>query len=889
MKFPDHRLRKFLVGEARREIALAHCDTCLHSSSMLVSTCEYIGIGCRKDQEAARATIGRVGLGLELIESQINFLRSEETQMVYNNWVLRILVYYGLIDFGILANIDEIVAEEAELSQELAGVQTVLGPSHNIAFQIRERLGLLAEERRDWRRACDIYVDLITENDKAHGYGPSHPTTILLRISLSNCLCALGQDGSAAKCALLAHRSCLENAQIGRDHPLTALALEVRGRLHETRGEWSQSERFLRLASKIKQRFYGDRHPRTLQSQFNLGEVLLSQRKLPRLEKLSRSTYRAALGVIGADHPDTLAYLVQHLQCLHFLGRLEEVETRVITLLDRAVPRLSNGHPVMRDARYLLGLNYFEQQRWKLALPLLEEALHSKDSQKSALRIDRDTNSAMQSLAILYSKIGRLHDARELLEQARDNLQRGGSGLADSPDKLLAAINLAGVLYDLNAFDDAEELGLECLAKCMKRLGAQNWITILCMGNLSDVYSTKELHTQAELLCRLVVQHTNILYGRRSSETVASLSQLASHLHDSGDCAQAVETQLSAYQESCEILGPRHPETVRALRQLAEMRFAEGKEAQSLELVRQVLADQRALAGDDDSQTLNDAFALSFVQEAAGQDDAAAHLQKLVMEKIATLSEDVKLECLQQLLEVAANYHTRAPLKESAFQFLRRVLEAIRHLAGSDSDEALQATYVVGGMCLSRKMPSMAVQLYREALNSLLQQHAAHHDDYGEEGDGLEIVGAKTGLAISLAVAGRLVEAAEQSTEAVVMAERKEGNGEGRDVLAAAASLAFSVASSGDWNQAKVVAVRYLSQSGKHFPAATVSTIASGHDIALATVAQLALWTTPRWPWDDLFCRSGFGGGWEDAKRADEDRKLRDWALKIRRLRIPIF
>jgi non-specific serine/threonine protein kinase/serine/threonine-protein kinase len=91
------------------------------------------------------------------------------------------------------------------------------------------------------------------------------------------------------------------------DPELQAQMMNVMGSVYQSLGLTSKAEPLLRRAVKIRQRALGPRNPDTLQSKYDLAELLTHEGHYPEAEKLCRETLDGRRSVLGPGHRDTLS------------------------------------------------------------------------------------------------------------------------------------------------------------------------------------------------------------------------------------------------------------------------------------------------------------------------------------------------------------------------------------------------------------------------------------------------------------------------------------------------------------------------------------------------------------------------------------------------------
>ena len=94
---------------------------------------------------------------------------------------------------------------------------------------------------------------------------------------------------------------------LGNRHPITLTSINNLGNLLGSKGDFAAAKPLLREALEVKRETLGNRHPSTLSSISNLGLLLKAKGDLAAAEPLLREALEVQRETLGNRHPSTLS------------------------------------------------------------------------------------------------------------------------------------------------------------------------------------------------------------------------------------------------------------------------------------------------------------------------------------------------------------------------------------------------------------------------------------------------------------------------------------------------------------------------------------------------------------------------------------------------------
>jgi tetratricopeptide (TPR) repeat protein len=329
----------------------------------------------------------------------------------------------------------------------------------------------------------------------------------------------------------------------------------------------------------------GPEHPGTLASRSGLACALHLLGRLEDAEAEHRVVLDGRTAVLGADDPDTLASRSYLAGVLRDQGRLAEAEAEHRAVLEARIRVLGADDPgTLASRSYLAGV-LREQGRLAEAEA---EARAVLDGRTRVLGPDhRDTLASRSDLAVILRAHGRLAEAEA---EHRAELEARSRTLgSDHPETLSSRGDLASALRAQGRLEEAEAEYAAIAETIAGMLGADHPAALTARSNLALVLRARGRLVEAEAEHRAILDGRIGVLGAEHPETLASRGNLASVLAARGRLEEA-ETEHRAIAETmCRVLGADHPSALGSRGNLALVLSALGR-------LEEAEADHRAIA-----------------------------------------------------------------------------------------------------------------------------------------------------------------------------------------------------------------------------------------------------------------------------------------------------
>jgi tetratricopeptide (TPR) repeat protein len=383
----------------------------------------------------------------------------------------------------------------------------------------------------------------------------------------------------------------------------------------QDRAEW---------ALRIRTGVLGAEHPDTLASVCDLAQVLQNQGKYEAAEEMNRRALEGREKVLGRHHADTLksvANLAMAMQCQGKYERAEQMNRRAIEGREEMLgpDHADTLSSVSSHAEVLL-----LQGKYEAAEEMNRRALEGREK---VLGHDHpDTLTSVSNLALVLRKQGKYGAAEEMNRRALE--EREMMLGPDHPDTLTSVNNLALVLQDQGKYGAAEEMNRRALTGFEKMLGPDHPDTLASIDNLAAVLRRQGKYDAAEEMNRRAMVGYEKVLGPDHPDTLTSVNNLASVLQDQGRYEAAEEMNRRALTGYEKTLGCDHPYTLTSVSVLAVVLRNQGKYDAAEEMNRRALEGREKVLGRDHPHTLASVESLVSVLQCQNKYDAAEEIKR---------------------------------------------------------------------------------------------------------------------------------------------------------------------------------------------------------------------------------------------------------------------
>jgi tetratricopeptide (TPR) repeat protein len=285
-----------------------------------------------------------------------------------------------------------------------ADAMGITGP----ASQLMTQVGLLFHAKAAYARAEPLYRRALAIDEAS--LGKDHP---IVASRLNNLAALLRTTNRLGEAEPLYRRAlAIDEASLGKDHPTVASILNNLALLLRATNRLGEAEPLFRRALAIDEANYGTDHPAVATRLNNLAALLRDTNRLGEAEPLYRRALALGEASLGRDHPNVASLLNNLALLLHDTNRLGEAEPLLRRAL--AIDEVSFGkdHPtVATDLNNLAGL-LRATNRLGEAEPLLRRALATVEATLGADHPDVTPKIAW--LAEVVQATGRLGEAEPL-------------------------------------------------------------------------------------------------------------------------------------------------------------------------------------------------------------------------------------------------------------------------------------------------------------------------------------------------------------------------------------------------------------------------------------------------------------------------------------------
>lgn len=386
-------------------------------------------------------------------------------------------------------------------------------------------------------------------------------------------------DPSAARGNSVTAREILDKASqqidagLAHDPLLQARMMSVMGTVYENLGLFAQAEPLFRRAVEIRQRDLGEGNKDTLQSMYQLAEVLTWEGNSTESEKLCRATFDARKKLLGAEDRDTVTSMSWLAWILFIEGRYPEAEKQARDTVEIAKRALGTQDSVTLSAMSRLGIVLSEESKYAESEAMLRQVLEER---RQTLGPEHpDTLGSANNLAVLLMREGKPAEAEKLSRDTLPIYQRLFG--PENPKTLMVVENLATDLKDEGRYDEAEKLLRDALESELRIFGPTNRSALITMSNLADTLTQEGHYPEAERLLRQAAEGKQRTLGPEHPSTLISLESLGSVLKKEKRYAEAEMIYRRVLDARNRVLGAENPQTAESAYDLACVLALEGK------------------------------------------------------------------------------------------------------------------------------------------------------------------------------------------------------------------------------------------------------------------------------------------------------------------------
>lgn len=391
-------------------------------------------------------------------------------------------------------------------------------------------------------------------------------------------------------------------------------------------GLYPEAEGVARRIVELHRQHLTQADPRLVIAMSSLASSLNRQGKLEPADEVLQEAAGLAAGLDPASDARVKLALAAALNQDDSGDRAGAVAT-LQALRERLLPLRPADDPGLTKATNNLAIALARLGRMDEARPLLEVLAEMR---MEALGQEHpDTLSTLANLAAVRAIQGEMQSALELQQSL---LAINRRRLGDQHPITLGDLNNVGsTLFRLDRLDEALPLLEEALASRQRVLGSSHPQTLRSMNNLASLYIRMGRTESALALQRETVALRRGTLGLDHPDTLRAAQSLASLLRDAGALDEARQTGIDVLADQQRVLGADAPESISTLELLASIELDLGRVEQAIGRLREALAARERGKGSEDRESLLTAEQLyqALLRRPDGAAEAAALLPRL--------------------------------------------------------------------------------------------------------------------------------------------------------------------------------------------------------------------------------------------------------------------
>jgi serine/threonine protein kinase len=467
--------------------------------------------------------------------------------------------------------------------------------------------------------------------------------------------------------------------------------------------------------------------------------------KLGRREEalaLHQRAYGLRKGVLGPDHLTTLESSLAVGEALGRLQRLPEADRTVRETLAGYQSALGDDHPMTLLAKGLLADQLSLQGKYAESEAVARDVLERRRRVQGP-----DHGDTLKSTTELGKHLlarGKYADAAKLLREVLEAQRRVGD-----PTRVETLTELGLVLNRQGEHVAAERYLREAFEQRRRDLGEDHPVTLASMSNLAstlmDSGQGPEKLAEAERLARESLEQCRRTHGNEHAATLAAMNVTGQVLYRQNKFTETEPLYREALETGRRVLGEEHPDVIIWTANLGVLLQRMGRPVEAEPYYRLAVDKNRRQLGETHPYTLTMLKNLvDLLRQHGKHADAEAYLRP-ALQSVRRVEGEDHPETIRMLGSLGAVLRDAGKLDEASNCF-QQYLDACRRRFGEDHANTVTAILRMGSLHVARKQYADAMTLLvpmrdkvRKAIpgNTGMLRHASLLGLLGNAGTGL--------------------------------------------------------------------------------------------------------------------------------------------------------
>ncbi len=331
-----------------------------------------------------------------------------------------------------------------------------------------------------------------------------------------------------------------------------------------------------------------------------------------------------------------------------------------------------------------------------------------------------------QTLATLYSSLGRFETAQGLQQQATD--ARTARLGPDQLDTARSRQDLAVILEKRGRYQEAETLLREALAVRRAQLGLEHGDTLVTLGNLGGNLRYQGKLAEAEPMLEEALRITRKVRGSEHRDTLIRANVLGFLRIDQGRIADAEPLWRETYTTGLRVFGPDDVDVITWTNNLGGLLSSSGKVVEAERYYREAWAAAVRVHGVRHPNTLNCASNVASLLAGQGRYAEAEAIEREVLDsRTRTFGADHP-DTLNSMVALAFALRRQTKFAE-AEALLQAAFAAHQRISGIDNAHTLRAGAQLASLRVDSGQPAAAETLFRELMANSARTWGTDHPD----------------------------------------------------------------------------------------------------------------------------------------------------------------
>jgi len=253
---------------------------------------------------------------------------------------------------------------------------------------------------------------------------------------------------------------------------------------------------------------------------------------------------------------------------------------------------------------------------------------------------------------------------------------------------------------------------------------AKWWAQILY--NAAWYTRAQGLYIRAEEIVRGSIRARRKTLGIQSTDTLSSVSELASVLQEQRKYSEAEQMHRGALEGREKELGKEHPDTLTSVNSLAWVLQCQGKYSEAEQMSRRALEGMERALGKEHPETLTSVNNLAWVLQCQGKYSEAEQMNRWALETMEKALGKEHPDTLTSVNNLALVLEGEGKYSE-AEQMSRRALEGRERALGKEHPDTLTSVYSLAYLYHQQKRYDAASELYQKAYDGLERKLGLNH------------------------------------------------------------------------------------------------------------------------------------------------------------------